>query len=189
MKNNKEVETEKSKKRPGIKSLDVVIILLILLSIVGIYFRFNVMDKLTLGRNLKDCTVSFEIKNIRYTTETYMEVGDKVFFSDSGEALGTLIKPEKDASDEENKALRHTNAATTVTVYDKDGNRSVEEVRYPDNTFIDARGRMNCKGTYSEEKGFLLNGVKPITPGDKIEIKTERVTVSIIITDITLAES
>ena len=179
--------TDKPKSQIRIKALDVVIVLLILLSVFGIYFRYNLMDKLTVGRNLKEYTVSFEIKDIRYTTEAYMEVGDKLFFYDSGDELGELIKPSDEASDEEKKALRHVNATTTI-ITEENGNKAME-VLYPDNTRVDAYGRMICKGTYTEESGFLVEGTKYIAPGNTIKIKTEKVTVNIIITEITLVET
>ena len=179
---------EKNKKQYRIKALDVVVVLLILLSVFGIYFRFNLMDKLSIGRNLKEYTVSFEIKDIRYTTEAYMEVGDKVYFYDDGEEFGTLIKASKDASDEEKKALRGVNAAKTVMVEDANGKTKAVEVFYPDDSRKDAYGRMLCKGTYSDENGFLVDGTKYIAPGSVLKIKTELVTVDVIIISIEEAQ-
>ena len=86
-----------NKKRDGnvksgikIKAIDIVIIVLIILSLVGVYFRYNILDELTSKRNIKDYYVSFEITDIKKSTTSYFNVGDKVVFSEDGNELGTL---------------------------------------------------------------------------------------------------
>ena len=44
---------------PRFKALDLVIILLVIVSVVGIYFRYNLLDTLTSNKDLKEYTVSF----------------------------------------------------------------------------------------------------------------------------------
>ncbi len=172
---------ENVKSGARIKALDVVIILLIITVTVGVYVRYNVLDMLTGNRNLKDYNLSFEINDIQYKTKNYINVGDKVYFYDSGEELGTLVGVTDDALN----ALSDTPA---VKSFVPDGEISAVEVSYPEYTRIDAKGRMSCKGTYSAENGFLLYGTKHISPGDTISVRTNLVTVNIIVTEITAVE-
>ena len=71
--------TERSSIVPRFKALDLVIILLVIVSVVGIYFRYNLLDTLTNNKDLKEYTVSFSIDNIRHTTPKYFNVGSLVF--------------------------------------------------------------------------------------------------------------
>ena len=168
---------EKIRKKSKIKALDVVIILLIITSLVGVYFRYSILDTLTGRKHLKEYTVSFDITEIRYTTENYINIGDKIYFYEDGAEFGTIIE----ASDNTKEALfvRHS---TVQLVPDNSSHASTYV--YPENTFIDASGRIKCIGRYSEESGFLIDGKRTISPNDTIKIKTELVTVTIKITDI-----
>ena len=159
-----------------IKAIDVVIIVLIILSLVGVYFRYNILDELASKRNIKDYYVSFEIVDIKKTTAGYFEVGDEVVFAADEAELGVLTT----ASQNVNNALAITPA--TLPYVPSEGG-TVVNVPYPDDVRINASGRLICKGTYTNESGFLLNGTRPITPGQIIDIQTERVTVTIKITD------
>lgn len=162
------------------KALDVVIIILILTAIVGVYFRYNILDTLTGNRNLKDHIVSFEISDIQYKTENYINVGDKVYYN-NGEELGTLIEASEDAKN----ALI---VIPAIKSFVPEGENRAVEVSYPVNTRIDASGRMMCRGTYSKENGFLLKGTDHIAAGDKISVKTDLVTVEITVTSITAVD-
>ncbi len=178
----KSINAEK-KDRSGlkIKALDVVIIVLLVAVVAGVYFRYNILDMLTGSRNLKEYTVSFEIKDIQYKTENYINVGDKVYYYDSSEELGTLIEASEDAK---NALIVVPSTKTFVP----EGTNQAVEVAYPSNTRIDATGRMVCKGTFSDQSGFLFKGKEHIAPGDVISVKTELVTVNIIVTDIAPVE-
>lgn len=182
MKKNHINESENNKNKVRFRALDVVIILLVLATVVGVYFRYNILDALTSRRDLKEYTVSFSVEDIRYTTPNYMKVGDTVYFADSGDEIGKLIEASDDTS---NIALSITPASELFL--GSDGN--YEEIFYPNSeTRVDATGRMICIGTYSDESGFLLGGTKYIAPGDVISVKTELVTVSFTIQEIELAQ-
>lgn len=162
------------------KALDVVILVLILTAVVGVYFRYNILDTLTGNKNLKDYVISFDITDVQYKTENYINIGDKVYYN-NGEELGTLIE----ASDNTKNALI---VYPTIVNYVPEGSTLAEEVSYPDLTRIDAEGRMKSRGTYSTDSGFLLKGTDPIAVGDKISVKTDLVSVEITITGITVVE-
>lgn len=162
------------------KALDVVILILILTAVVGVYFRYNILDTLTGSKNLKDYVVSFEINNVQYKTENYINIGDKVYYS-NGDELGTLIE----ASDNAKMALIPKPTTINYLPY---GELQAVELTYPENTRIDAQGRIQCKGRYTSESGFLHNGNTPVSVGDRISVKTELVTVEITVTNIAVAE-
>ena len=162
------------------KALDVVIIVLILATVVGVYFRYNILDTLTGNKNLKDYIVSFEITDVQYKTENYINIGDKVYYG-NGEELGVLIE----ASDNTKNALI---SYPTKVGYIPDGESILEEISYPEDTRIDAEGRMKSRGTYSTGSGFLLKGTTPLAVGDNVAVKTNLVSVQITITNIAVAE-
>lgn len=160
------------KKRPKFKALDVVIILLVLLAILGWFFRYSTLDFLENNLNKKDYTIQFSIRNIRYTTPDHLLVGDQVYLSDSGEQIGTLV-----AQSGKNRAVIPT--AASEYVVDEAGN--VVEIFYPENTRVDAEGTMVCEGLYTSDGTFLLNGTTHLAAGKELRVQTERVSVTIIV--------
>jgi len=177
--------SEMNKNHVKFRALDVVIIILIISAVVGVYFRYNIIDAVNGRRNMQDYTVSFEIKDIKYTTEKHIKVGDKVYYNDSGNEIGTLIKASEDASEKAENALIVVPAVKTLI---PEGSSSAIEISYPADTRIDASGRMICHGRFSEDSGLLIGGTDHIAPGEKLSVRTERVTIDIVITNITPTE-
>ncbi len=172
---NKENKEASLKGGIRIKAIDVVIIILIILSLVGVYFRYNILDELTSRKNIKDYYVPFEITNIKETTMSYFDVGDKVVIAEDSTDFGYLTT----ASEDVNNALLPN--VPTVPYISPEG--KLFNLAYPEDARKNATGRLICRGSYSDENGFLLNGTRPITPGQTIEVHTEDVTVVIKITD------
>ena len=176
------IKKDKAEKKnsPHFNAVDALIILLVILVVLGIYFRYNIVDVLSQAQEKKDYVISYSIENIRYTTPNYINVGDKVYFSSYGELLGTLI------SESENQgALSITPASEYFTV----SSGEVVEAFYPnEESRGDAKGRMLCVGTYNEDGGFLLNGDTYIASGQSISVYTEIVTFVINVTGIELYE-
>lgn len=181
MKKNKEPKAEKKVSRYRFRALDAVIILLILTAVIGVYFRYNVLDQLSNRKNQKEYTVSFSIENIRYTTPNYMNIGDKIYYADDGEEMGVLIEESKNNS---NRPISESPAGQLFVA--EDG--SVQEVFYPDETRVDVKGRMRCRGLYTEDGGFLVNGSRYLSAGQTVSVYTELVTINIVIRDIELME-
>lgn len=160
--------------------LDVAIVLIIIASIVGIYFRFNLIESLTQRANTKNVVVSYSIDNIRYTTPNYINVDDKVYIYSSGELLGTVIN----SSEEMSNAL---NVAPSSEEFIDDG--EYVEVYYPNSeSRVDANGRLMCKGAYTDDRGLLINGSTHISAGQSIPVKTELATFVITITAIEVSD-
>ena len=179
---NKKADMEQNKNRVKFRALDVVIIVLLLASLVGVYFRYNIVDMLVGGRNLDDYAVSFEIKDIQDATKDKFEIGNKIYYRSNGDLLGELI-PVTENSD---APVRHTPAIKSVV---PTGTNEVVEIAYPEGTRIDVSARMMCKGRLSDDGGFLLDGTEYIAPGQSISVMTDYVTFDIVVTGITLIEN
>ena len=174
----KNQDMEGVKRTPKFKILDAVVILLVLVAVVGVYFRYNLMDSFLRGKNIQDFAISFTIEDIRYTTPNYLNVGDKIYSASNGELIGTIIQESDDMS---NMALRVTPASRFFTR--EDG--TIAEVFYPnDESRVDAKGRMACKGSYTIDGGFLLNGTAYMSAGQSISVQTELASFVLTVTEI-----
>lgn len=177
MKNN----NTKVKKSVRFGILDVVIILVIIIAVVGVYFRYSILDFFSGAQNLEEYTVSYSIENIRYTTVNYINIGDKVYFASDGEEFGILTNVSENMG-----AISYTPASEYFTK----SNGEIVEVMYPNNqSRIDAQGRLNCIGRYSDEGGFLVNGSTHVASGQYIDVQTEYVSVTVRIDEITPTEA
>ncbi|MBR2387842.1 MAG: DUF4330 family protein [Clostridia bacterium] len=163
-------------KKAHFNIIDAAIIILIISIVLGIVFRSHIIERLWAESKTDDYVVSFSVDNIRYTTPSYLEVGDEVYFADSGDLFGTLMSE----SDNVN-ALNITPASEFFT----DANGNVVEVFYPDEeSRVDTKGRIECRGYYGEDGGFSIDGRHYVAPGQSVNVKTELVTLTIRITDI-----
>ena len=168
-----------SKRTAHFNVIDAVIIILVIAVALGIYSRFNVIETLWAKNDTEKYAVSFSVKDIRYTTATYVNVGDKVYFSDNNEFFGTIMSESENVN-----ALSITPASKHFT--DSKGN--VVEVFYPGDTRIDVKGRIECTGYYNDEGGFTVDGRKYLAPGQTVNVQTELVTVTVTITSIDLIQ-
>ena len=167
--------TERVKRFPKFGVLDVAIILLIISIIVGLAFKYNFFNSFVKFQNLDECAVSYSVKNIQKTTESFISSGDIVYFKDSGKAFGTIME----SSDNSNMPLSHSPSKHTFFE-----NGDFKEVTYPPDTRIDATGRIRCEGKFSSDGAFLLNGSSYLSAGQTYVICTEKVTLEISIIDI-----
>ena len=167
-----------TKNKAHFNVIDAIIILLVIAIGAGIFFRSYIVEKLWASSKTDDYVISFSIEDIRYTTPTYMNVGDKVYFSDNGEFFGTLLSESENVN-----ALNITPASKFFT--DPAGN--VVEVFYPDaESRVDVKGRIHCQGYYGEDGGFSIDGRHYLAPGQSILVNTELVSVTINIMSIEL---
>ncbi len=178
MKKDKLSKAEK-KSSPHFNAIDAMIIILVVLAVVGIYFRHSIIDFLTNERNSDEYVVSFSIEDIRYTTPNYMNVGDNVYFASNGELLGSLM------SESANQGALNI---TPASKYFTDSNGEIHEVFYPEETRVNAKGRLLCIGAYNTEGGFCIDGNTYIGAGQSIEVFTESVTVTITVIAIEVYE-
>ena len=170
-------ENAKKVKAPKFGVLDALIILLIIIVILSVYFRYNIVQWFSNSTDLKDYTISYTIDDVRYTTPNYINIGDKVYFADSGDDFGTLINVAENMG-----ALSITPASQFFT--DSKGN--IVEVFYPNSeTRVSAIGKLVCTGRYSDDGSFFVNGSTFIASGQYIKVNTPYTTITIRIDDIT----
>ena len=172
----KKEKTEKRANRPRFNVLDAVIILLVIAAVVGVYFRYSILDFLTSDRNSQKYVVSYSIDNMRATTSDYFIVGDKVYFDSDGELFGTLL------SESQNKEPLSEGPAYESFA---DSKGEVHKVPYPDmNNRVSAKGRLLCEGKYNENGGFSVDGKSFVAPGQQIKVYTERVSFTLTVTSV-----
>jgi hypothetical protein len=161
---------------PHFNAVDAMIVILLIVALVGIYFRYNIIDFLTADKNDEQYVVSFSIEDIKYTTPNYMSVGDKVYFKSSGELMGTLI------SESENQGALNI---TPALKYFTDSKGNIEPIFYPnEESRVDAKGRLLCLGNYTEKSGFCIDGNIYIASGQYVAVYTELVSFNLKITSI-----
>ena len=167
---------------PHFNAVDAMIIILLVVALVGIYFRYNIIDFLTADKNNDEYAVSFSVDDIRYTTPNYLSIDDKVYFKSTGNIMGNIITESKD-----NQAVLNI---TPAKKYFTDSKGDIKEVSYPEQeSRVDAKGRLLCLGSYSADSGFCIDGNTYIAPGQYVEVYTEMVTLTLKITDIAPYES
>lgn len=170
----------KNKRSSHFNVLDALIIILIIAMVVGIYFRFNVVDHFSGMKEQKEYVISFSVDDIRATTPEFIKVGDE-FYLENEELFGTLISESEGSA----SALNITPALKLFT----DSNGAVVPAYYPNNqTRIDAKGRLSCLGSYSEDVGFCLDGTKYFAPGQTVSLHSELVSVTVTIISIEAAQ-
>lgn len=177
-------ETEIKKRRfPKFGVLDAVIILLAIVIVAGVYFRYNLFDKLNNAKNLKECFISFKTDEITTAISRELEKDDRIYFKNDGKTLGTLTVP----SEEISVVIQEQPATHTVF---KDG-KTYPDVQYPqgmEDSLIYGTGTIRSDCSVSEDGTFLLNGSLYLAPGQRYTVCTEKVTLTITITDIEVAD-
>ena len=173
---NKNNRTKKEKTLPRFSVLDAVIIIIVIAAICGIYFRYNIMEMISARRNIKEYTIEFSIDNINASTTRFIQENDEIRFANDNEHFGTVIKDSQGISD---NILSITPAFEIFTE-----NGQAFPVFYPEDTRVNAVGTMRCKGTYSDNGIFLINGSRSISSGENIQVHTDEVTVTICVLSI-----
>ena len=173
----KKTKAEK-KNAPHFNIIDAMIIILVIAAVVGIYFRYNIIDFLTNDKNNDEYVVSFSVENVRYTTPNYIRVGDTVYFKSNGDVLGKFI------SESENQN------PLNITIASEDFVKSsgeIVKIHYPDGeSRVNLSGRLLCEGSYTAEGGFCIDGSTYIAAGQTIEVYTETVSFVLRVTSIEL---
>ena len=81
---NNSMDKVKNTKAPKFGVLDAVIILLVIVIIVSVYFRYSIVQWITNSTDLEEYVISYTIEDVRYTTPNFINIGDKVYFASSG---------------------------------------------------------------------------------------------------------
>ncbi len=181
----KEQNGEKKRSFPKIHVLDVVIVVLIIATVVGVYFRYNVFDTIGNLQNQNEAQITFVAKGIDFSPNNFIQPGDSVYFKNDGKNFGTMM-----ASTETSQVAFITTPASESFIT-PDGKHIT--VPYPlDNALLaktNAEGKIKCSGTFSEDGSFLLGGSTYIAAGGIYVICTEKVTLEITINSIEKIDS
>lgn len=164
--------------------LDAVIILLIILCIVGLCFRYTITESLGLGEELQEYRVEFEVSGERYTLPGQLSKGDKLYLSD-GTFIGALMGVAEYSSESILTAGNETLLVTPAEIYVNEGGSIVSAI-YPEGSLIDAVGAFECEGGYGDDGYFLLGGEKYLAVGQTLTLYTDTVKLTVTVTQIEL---
>ena len=178
MKNNGKGE-EKVVRRANV--LDFLILLVLLVAVVAIGYRYYSKGKPSRSDVMTTTEVSFEIQNAVFTLPSYVKAGD-ILYLDDGTVFGTVVD---NSSGDDNSAL-YVMPATVITT---DENGNPVRTTYPDSSRVDAQGKLHCVGVMEEDGTFLLDGVRYITPGSAILVYTETASFYLIVTGLSSSPS
>ena len=148
--------------------IDVFLIVLVILCVLGIYFRAEIADKLGIEKDLEEYKISFKVNEIRYPSAEYIQSGNTVYFENGNVIFGTI-----DGKCQERPSEVYIDGPDGAPV----------KVIYPKDTYIVLLGKIKCMGIMKED-GFCLDGTYSLAPGSTVNVRTEMLNFTIIITDI-----
>ena len=161
---------QQSEKRSARKFnvIDLFIIILVLLCVLGIVFRSQISEWIGVEKNVEEYKLSFEVSEIRYTSDKYFQAGSKVYIDSGNALLGTIDG-------------NCTILPSEVYVEGPDG--VPVKVNCPKDTYIDISGVIKCLGI-EKDGGFYLSGTYAIAPGSQLKVHTEMINFIITVTEI-----
>ncbi len=164
--------------------LDAVIVLLVVLCIVGICFRYSIMDSLGLGKEMAEYRVEFSVSGLDSNVPAFLAKGNILYFADAGVA-GVLC-------DTSGSAGGVSTASSTLevkphTVYVDDNSGGVVSADYPESKLVDAAGSFLCNGAYGDDGRFSIEGNRFISVGQTVTLYTDTVTLNVTVTNISPA--
>lgn len=167
---NKKTKVERATGR-RINSADVMIVLLFIVCIVGMVLRFGLMEKIEQRAADQTVTVSFVIEGVSSTSADYISVGDEVYFSENDAKVGKIVS----INDPEPSVIYyHGEEGSIVSYQSVDGK-------------INLKGSMTMKGSMTDA-GFMLDGTTYIAPNMTLWVKTQNITVSMLVTSVEVAQ-
>lgn len=160
------------KKKSNVKfgAMDVVIILLVLVSVASIVIR-KVSDSADFRKNTDECRLEFAATEVRYTTFDYLEPETDVYIGN--ELIGRLA-PQPTFS----PSVLHTAGADGAPL----------DVHYPENTYIDISGAVNCY-LVPTNGGYVTPGGIHLAPGSVITLKLRTVDITVTVVSLTKTEA
>lgn len=148
--------------------IDVFLIILVVLCVLGVYFRAQVAEWIGVEKKVEEYKIGFKISEMRYTSGKYLQAGNKVYFNGGNVLIGTI----------------DGNCITLPASTYVDGpNGAPVKVNYPKDTYVDVSGTIKCEGLMKED-GFYLGGTYVLSPGSTVSVRTEMLNFTIIITEI-----
>lgn len=158
-------DTTQNKNRRRFNIIDLLIILALTAVVVGVAFRYNLVDKIGVRSNEDTVVISFLVQNIKETSADALVLGDMFYIESNGMELGELISKnptfaEAFVEDSEGKLVKTLNESTN-----------------------DVRGEIKAKGKIKDE-GFMLGGTQFLAAGKEIYVESRNIMVTITVTGV-----
>ena len=156
------------KKKIGFNALDLVIVVVLVLCVVMIGFRFIRSSDMAAETQTSKHRVTFLITNVSDGTKDALVAGDSVFSLLNDAYIGKL---------------EGIDTISPAFEFLDNGNGSFEKVYYPDGTKVDITGTIIAEGAVNDD-GFFASGSFFLSPGRTLEIYTGHIQVTVLITGI-----
>lgn len=163
------MSNEKVKIKKKFNIIDIIIIVLVILCVVGIYFRGQITEWIGIDKQLSEYKLTFKVSEIKYTSGEYFTGGTKVYLDSPKLELGVIDG---------------NCTVLPAEVYLEKADGTVVRVDYPKDSYVDISGSIKCLGAERED-GFYLAGSYSITPGMTLKVHTDMLDFTITVTDIT----
>ena len=156
--------------------LDIAIVLLLVAALVAIGYRYYLADAATDEENMREYRVSFSVENALPSVADSLKIKAEVYFAD-GTKMGELtLHPAASIG----QAVHATAADTLI----KDDQGNYVSVTVPDGYREDIFGEMICHAVVDENGAVRIGGETVVTPGQKLTVHTELVTLVITVTSV-----
>lgn len=178
----KEKKTLEAGKKTRFNVIDALIVVLVLSCIAGVVLRYTVLDDIELSKDQKDFYITFTVSSLSHAQlQKIVEAKDEaetngnwVYLSDGKTELGVLT-----ALDEQNRSTVEFVKENGEVVYAQySENESDDEVLWT------ITGKILCRGCYSENGSFLLNGKEYLSANMVLDVFTKYCDFTLTITDI-----
>lgn len=156
-----------NKTKARFNGIDLLIIIIFIGCIIGIALRYQLVDTIKNSTTTQKAEVSFYLENIKSTSEDFFSEGDTFFLVENSERLGVLQSGFVFEPAEEFNMNLDGEYIKSASV----------------NGRSDMRGTLLADGLFTNE-GFMLNNTKYIAPGSEITIYSNKIEVTVILTDI-----
>ncbi|MBR2432016.1 MAG: hypothetical protein IKB23_03780, partial [Clostridia bacterium] len=141
---NKNVKVNDSRRRFNV--MDAIIVILVLLCIVSIIYRFDFIDGIGVSDNSEEYRIYFEIEDIRNTSVASLVPGDTVRNAKTNEKIGVFDEIVQNIP----ALATYNNDGKEIYFPPENAENKYDETRYYVTGYITVSGRMT-------ENGFLLN--------------------------------
>ena len=164
---------KENKTKRSFNLLDAALILLVVVTLLGVWQRSNLQKLFTSEELLESYTVTFEVKKLRSTTAELLQESTELYMMDGEERVRL-------------GALSQQASVSPATVYLQDGEGNTVKAVYPEDNYeylLDVSGVLQCEGV--EHAGsFLVGGRVYLAVNQTVTVQTETADLEIRITGI-----
>jgi hypothetical protein len=154
------------KLRPNI--IDIAIIVVIIAALVGIWARFDLSRRFTSDGVMQPGEISFLILNIMGTSANELQDGTAVYDKTTGNYIGKI----------DGTSITSTPAEAYIV-----GDDGIIKKTTTTTGREDVRGVILTEGTHNAD-GFYYGGNTFVAPGMEIEVNTENLDVTMLVTGV-----